>query len=86
MWLDPGEATTLRRLPRGSRVTCTGGILWLTASGDQTDYILLEGDSYVIGAQGLVVVSPIGRSEFSLVRPQSLPAIHIPQAITPADC
>jgi hypothetical protein len=40
----------------GIRISCRGGLLWVTSENDPTDYWLHDGDSVVIEAPGRVVV------------------------------
>ena len=44
MSLGKGEMMSVRSLPRGSRIVCLRGRLWVTLEGDRADHILHQGD------------------------------------------
>ncbi len=46
--------------PRGMRVTCTAGVLWLTVESESGDLFLTPGRSHLIRARGLALVEAIG--------------------------
>lgn len=43
----------------GERVRCEGGLVWLTQSGDATDYLLRAGESFTAQRRGRVVVQAL---------------------------
>lgn len=43
-------------LRKSQRVCCTRGVVWLTQSGDATDFILRAGESFTARTSGRVVV------------------------------
>lgn len=60
--------------PRGVRVSCTAGVLWLTVEGESGDVFLTPGDSHLIGARGLALVEAIGYGRARLERAGDSPA------------
>lgn len=61
--------------PRGVRVTCTAGVLWLTVEGESGDIFLTAGDSHLIGARGLALVEAIGYGRARLEQVGDCPAL-----------
>lgn len=47
-------------LPSGGRVHCECGVIWLTQSGEATDFILRAGQSFVAPRRGHVVAQAMG--------------------------
>lgn len=41
---------------RGSRILCTAGCAWITAPGVAADIVLLAGEAWEVGCDGLVLV------------------------------
>lgn len=46
-------------VPAGQRVHCERGVIWLTQSGETTDFILRAGQSFVAPRRSHVVVQAI---------------------------
>ena len=69
--------TTLKMLPHdllnafkaqpGTTVTCDEGILWLTQSNDQKDYMLKPGETLVIDHRNDVVIEAMSAARVSIV-------------------
>ena len=60
----PSRALWSRHLRRGQSVRCERGLLWLTQSGDATDYLLRAGDYFRAQGAGKVVVQALEACEF----------------------
>jgi hypothetical protein len=54
---------------REMRVTVLAGGIWLTQEGDRRDRYVGAGDSCLINARGLTLISALGRSLISLASP-----------------
>lgn len=52
------------RLNTGESVRCERGVLWLTQSGDATDYLLRAGQSFTATRRARVVVQAMEESLF----------------------
>jgi Protein of unknown function (DUF2917) len=66
--LDNREAFSLPQDAPCSEIVCTEGVLWVTFSGDEVDYLLSKGERLSTERKKGAVISGIGRSEFSLVQ------------------
>ena len=51
---------------QGVRLRCTSGRAWITAPGVFEDILLLAGDAWEVGSDGLVLVEAIGRATVSV--------------------
>ena len=60
----PSRAVWSRVLRPGETMTCERGIVWLTQSGDPTDYLLRAGDRFTAQSRGRVVAQAF---EYSLL-------------------
>lgn len=58
---------------RGQRVICEHGVLWLTQSGDATDYLLPAGESFTAQARGHVVAQALEDSRLRVEEPLAIP-------------
>jgi hypothetical protein len=63
--LFEGQVAVIRK-PRGRRILCTQGQLWVTVEGDPADHVLEARQSIVLGGRGLAVVSGSGGSAYLL--------------------
>ncbi len=64
--LHKGETVALRNIQRGMEIECKQGSLWITRSGENTDYTLEPGEHYVPKQGGKVVIEAIDESTISL--------------------
>lgn len=55
------------REAKGTRVVCNKGILWLTQEGDSRDIFLRQGDEWVIGQDGLVLIQALERAAIQVL-------------------
>jgi hypothetical protein len=64
VWLDSDQVWT-RRVQRGSdlRVTCLGGLVWMTREGDSRDHFLRVEDTFTSREPGMVYVQAIVPSQ-----------------------
>ena len=46
----------MKSVKPGSTLFCDAGVLWVTQTGDQRDYVLLPGDKMIITKRGKVLV------------------------------
>lgn len=60
----PSRSVWSRVLRRGETVTCERGAVWVTQSGDATDYLLRAGESFTSQSRGRVVAQAF---EYSLL-------------------
>jgi len=75
------EARELIRLydPRGARVECVRGALWITQHRDHEDYFLAANDALTLERPGLALIHAQERSE--LVLSEAAPSPRLRQAI-----
>ena len=59
--LDKGQHFRLRAA-FDTRLTCAGGIAWITMEGDAGDVVLAPGDAFVAPRGTIVLVGPINGS------------------------
>jgi hypothetical protein len=55
--------------PRGQRVECLAGCLWITQDGDLRDVILEAGEAIVLTRDGTALVSALADSSYLLLVP-----------------
>lgn len=53
-------------LEAGQSIACLYGVLWLTQTGDSTDYLLRAGQSFTAGRRGRVAVQAMSGGTFAL--------------------
>lgn len=53
----------------GEVVSCSSGAIWLTQSGDLTDYVLQDGEPFTARYNGKVVVQALSAAVVCVVRP-----------------
>src|SRR5256885_9417031 len=72
------EARELIRLydPRGARVECVRGALWITQHRDHEDYFLATNDSLTLERPGLALIHAQERSELVLSEPAPRPGLR----------
>ena len=68
--LADGETWSHDAVPGGLRITGIAGDLWVTQAGDQRDATVSEGERFVAGAGGKIVVEALGDAVF---RVEALP-------------
>ena len=65
--LPPGSLFRLDGVGHGRIIHCRAGALWVTQTGDATDYILGPGDVFVVERTGRVVVQVLEEAAFAIV-------------------
>jgi hypothetical protein len=72
------EARELIRLydPRGARVECIRGALWITQHRDREDYFLAANDALTLEHPGLALIHAQERSEVVLSEPAPSPRLR----------
>src|SRR5437762_12468830 len=72
------EARELIRLydPRGARVECVRGALWITQHRDHEDYFLAANDALTLERPGLALIHAQERSEVLLSEPAPSPPLR----------
>ncbi len=64
--LRDGEAENLGWTPKGKIISCLRGSIWVTQEHDLEDYILDEGESFMITIPGRVIIQALEDSSFSV--------------------
>ena len=57
--LSRGEIASLQLRGRSCRVSCTDGILWVTASGRREDFVLTPGNAVTLAGRCKIVVEAL---------------------------
>jgi len=57
--LKRSEIFRLKKCRPGTEIICTGGTLWVTQSGDIKDYILSQGQKFVINHPDAVLIEAV---------------------------
>ncbi len=72
------EARELIRLydPRGARVECVRGALWITQNRDHEDYFLAANDALTLDRPGLALIHAQAPSEVVLLEPAPSPRLR----------
>ena len=72
------EAREVIRLhdPRGARVECVRGALWITQNRDHEDYFLAANDALTLDRPGLALIHAQERSEVVLSEPAQRPTLR----------
>ncbi|HEX8235682.1 MAG TPA: DUF2917 domain-containing protein [Abditibacteriaceae bacterium] len=52
----------------GDTISCNGGVVWLTQTGDLTDYVLHDGERFVAQQNGKVLVQAFSAAVVCLVQ------------------
>src|SRR5882672_8718939 len=80
------EARELIRLydPRGARVECVRGALWITQHRDHEDYFLAANDALTLDRPGLALIHAQAPSEVVLSEPARRPRQEIGRALATA--
>ncbi len=65
--LGAGEIERLEGVRAGDAILCTRGALWITQAGDWRDYLLQQGEEFVAGRRGLVVVQALADSAYRIL-------------------
>ncbi len=64
----------------GRRIECLSGTAWITAYGQNTDFMLRAGQSLVVPNDGLTLVEAVGQGRVR-VRMPSQPSIRWPERL-----
>ena len=64
--LRAGEVASLWPRRRGLAVGCVAGRLWLTASGDAQDHLLVSSERIVVAARRHVVLEALGEATVTI--------------------
>jgi hypothetical protein len=77
------EAREVIRLhdPRGARVECVQGALWITQHRDRQDYFLAANDALTLDRPGLALIHAQEPSEVVLSEPAPGPRLRVRQKI-----
>ncbi len=67
--LFAGEVITLEGDRSGYQVICQKGRLWITQENDAADYVLEEGEEFVISKSGAVVIQGVQKSKARIQPP-----------------
>ena len=62
--------------PRGARVECVRGSLWITQNRDHEDYFLAANDALTLDRPGLALIHAQGPSEVVLSEPAPSPRLR----------
>jgi hypothetical protein len=62
--------------PRGARVECVRGALWITQNKDHEDYFLAANDALTLERPGLALIHAQAPSEIVLAEPAPLPGLR----------
>jgi len=62
--------------PRGARVECVRGALWITQNRDYEDYFLAANDSLTLDRPGLALIHAQAPSEVVLLEPAPSPRLR----------
>ena len=54
-------------IKRGSTLFCDTGVLWVTQTGDNRDYVLTPGQKMTVTKRGKVVVEAMRDADFSVL-------------------
>ncbi len=57
--LGAHEIERLAGIRIGDTILCTNGVLWITQEGDPEDYLLKQGQRFVVNRLGLVLVQAL---------------------------
>ena len=66
--LEAGCSKNLGLTPRGKIISCLKGSIWVTQEKDLEDYILEEGESFMVTVPGRVIVQALSDARFSVNR------------------
>lgn len=58
--LEAGRSWSLKGRRRQQTLLCLKGSIWITQEGDIRDYLLEEGDAFLVTLPGLVLVRALG--------------------------
>ncbi len=64
--LETGRSKNLGLTPRGKIISCLKGSIWVTQEKDLEDYILEEGESFMVTVPGRVIVQALEEARFSV--------------------
>ncbi len=71
MILTDGDLFKMDGDNRRTSISCLEGRLWVTQQGDSNDYLLLAGQSMMIGRSGSVLIQGQPDARFALRQPMS---------------
>jgi hypothetical protein len=70
VFLQEGELSSFQAR-KGDAVVCLHGAVWLTQSGDSTDYVLQTGERFVAARSGKVVIQALSAAHLCVPRTPS---------------
>src|SRR5882672_7939796 len=70
--------------PRGARVDCVRGALWIAQNSDRRDYVLAAHDALTLDRPGLALIHPQEPSELVLSEPAPCPRLRLGRALAAA--
>ncbi len=68
------EAGALKRAPGDQRwrvIICRRGVVWITQKRDAVDYLLREGELFIVTLPGLVLVQALEPSSVTVIMPST---------------
>src|SRR5882672_4282801 len=70
--------------PRGARVECVRGALWITQNSDHRDYFLAANDALTLDRPGLALIHAQEPSELVLSEPAPCPRLRLGRTLVAA--
>jgi hypothetical protein len=70
--LDQSDLLQVKRVAPGETIFCEDGIVWITQDGDNGDYILTAGETFVSKSRGMLLVEAMRDAALRLQ-----PSIHL---------
>lgn len=74
--LDKRKIFTVKTGREGKEITCLGGTIWITQTGDGIDRILTSGDSYLSRIPGDILIEGLDHSRIRIAPLQKAEVIR----------
>lgn len=74
--LDKRKIFTVKTGREGKEITCLGGTIWITQTGDGIDRILTSGDSYLSRIPGDILIEGLDHSRIRISPLQKVEVIR----------